>query len=334
MMKTTSVNIMNLCIPCENRCRYCLLSWDGKLSGVDYERSVGYARRFYDWMKKNKPEVALTFGFGYSMEHPRLLEAIDFMNGIGSPTGKFLQLDGMKFRKDPELRAFLAGVRDHGVELVDLTFYGTREYHDRFAARKGDFDFMMAILRQAGEIGLDVEVGIPLTRENAGQADSLVEQLERFPVRRLFCFVPHQEGRGASLNAVRLRQADYDALSQRVRSKLNPAKFKTEALWLAEGRFQTPKERALYLSLTRENMDRLEKLPFEQTLAWLEGLDDAYYRAVPPLPELAARYGDPQNTEYYSQRDLYLKYQRRYLDENKIDIYDVNDERQCGSRRI
>lgn len=333
-MKTTSVNIMNLCVPCENRCRYCLLSWDGKLPGADYEQSVSYAKRFYEWMKENRPEVALTFGVGYSMEHPRLLEAIDFMNETGSPTGKFLQLDGMKFRTAPELRAFLSGVQAHGVELIDLTFYGTREYHDRFAARKGDFDFMMAILRQAGEIGLKVEVGIPLTRENAGQADSLMDQLERFPVSRLFCFIPHQEGRGRNLNGIRFCQADYDALSQRVKSKLNTAKFKPEALWLAEGRFEELKERALYLSLTRENMDFFEELPFEETVAWLEGLDDAYYRAMPSLSELAARYGDPENREYYSQRDLYLKYQRRYLAEEKIEIYDVNDERQCGSRRF
>lgn len=333
-MKTTSVNIMNLCVPCENRCRYCLLSWNGKLPGVAYERSADYARRFYDWARENRPELMVTFGFGYSMEHPKLLEAIDFMNAMGSPTGKFLQLDGMKFRDPAEIRSFLSGVQAHGVELIDLTFYGTREYHDHFAARTGDFDFMVDILRQANAIGLPVEVGIPLTRENAGQADSLIAELERFRLSKLFCFIPHQEGRGASLNKVRLRQEEYASLSQRVKRHLNTARFQTEAQWLAEGRFSVPQERSLYLSLTGENMAFFEKLPFADTIAYLENLDDAYYKTVPTMGQLAEQYGEPENTEYYSERDLYLKYQRRYIADHKIEIYDINDERQCSSRRF
>lgn len=333
-MKTASVNIMNLCVPCENRCRYCLLSWDGKLAGVEYERSAGYARRFYDWAKENRPELMLTFGFGFSMEHPKLLEAIDFMNAIGSPTGKFLQLDGMKFRNSAEIRSFLSDVQAHGIEQINLTFYGTREYHDRFAARTGDFDFMVDILRQAGAIGLSASAGIPLTRENAGQADGLIEKLERFQLSSIFCFIPHQEGRGASLNGVRLRQEDHASLSQRVKRHFNTARFKPEAQWLAENRFTAPQERALYLSLTGENIAFFEQLSFVDTIAYLENLDDVYYQTVPPMGQLAEQYGEPENTEYYSERDLYLKYQRRYIADHKIEIYDINDERQCGSRRF
>lgn len=333
-MKTIAVNIMNLCVPCENRCRYCLLSWDGKLSGVNYARSERYARRFHAWAKENRPDLMLTFGFGYSMEHPDLLKAIDFQNEIGSPMGKFLQFDGMKFRTSDDLRVFLTSVQKHGVELIDLTFYGTREYHDRFAARKGDFDFMMEILKQANAIGLAVSVDIPMTHENADQIDSLIMQLEQYEVSRLSCFIPHQEGRGAALNKIRFRQADFDMLSDRVRRHFNTERFKTEAQWIKEERFSDPQLRSLYLSLTPENMDRFEKQSFEETIAYLEELDDSYYHTVPSLAVLAKMYGDPNNGEYYSERDLYLKYQRRYLAENQLEIYDINDDRQCSSRRF
>ena len=99
-MRTVSINVMNLCVPCENRCRYCLLSYDGKTSGVDYKRSEVYAKRFYQWLKENRPDLSFLFGFGYSMEHPDLLSAIDFCRSIGSATGDFLQFVGMKFRTD------------------------------------------------------------------------------------------------------------------------------------------------------------------------------------------------------------------------------------------
>ena len=96
-MKTVSINVMNLCIPCENRCRYCLLSYDGKVNGIDFARSKDYAQRFYEWLRENRPELSFLFGFGYSMEHPDLLDAVDFCQSIGSVTGEFLQFDGMKF---------------------------------------------------------------------------------------------------------------------------------------------------------------------------------------------------------------------------------------------
>ena len=102
-MRTVSVNVMNLCVPCANRCRYCLLSYDGKVNGVDFKRSKAYAKRFYDWLRENRPDLSFLFGFGYSMDHPDLLGAIDFCRSIGSATGAFLQFDGMNFRTDGEL---------------------------------------------------------------------------------------------------------------------------------------------------------------------------------------------------------------------------------------
>ena len=124
-MKTVSINIMNLCVPCENRCRYCLLSYSGKTTGVDFDRSAEYAKGFYDWIKRNRPELSFLFGFGYSMEHPELVRAILFCQSIGSATGEFLQFDGMKFRSEQELEVLLSELKANGIKLIDLTFYGT-----------------------------------------------------------------------------------------------------------------------------------------------------------------------------------------------------------------
>ena len=227
-MKTVSINVMNLCVPCENRCRYCLLSWDGKLRGVEYERSRAYAERFYNWLQANRPDVNFAFYYGYSMEHPQLLETIDFARKIGSPGGKFLQFDGMKFRTDAEIRDLLTSIQAHGIELIDLTFYGTRDYHDRFAARKGDFDYMIRILEIANQIGLSVNAGIALNHENANQAGPLLEELKKHQLNHILCFVPHVEGRGETLNPVRFRQSDYDGLPQSVKELFNSRKFRTE----------------------------------------------------------------------------------------------------------
>jgi len=332
-MKTVSINVMNLCVPCENRCRYCLLSYDGNVSGVDYKRSEDYAKRFYEWLTENRPELSFLFGFGYSMEHPDLPGAIDFCRSIGSATGEFLQFDGMKFRTEAELEVLLRQLKAHGINLIDLTFYGTESYHDRFAARAGDYRLMINTLKQANQIDLDVTVSIPITHENADQMDALIGELEQYRTQRITCFVPHSEGRGRLLDSVRLSKEDYEKLSGNVRKRINTNRFKTEKEWLQSG-FPTNRKRVLTVTLRPENIDFFENRTFEETIAYLEKLDDDYYTAIPAVEELAKMYGDPNGDRYYSARDLYLHYQRRYIADNGIEIYDINDERQCFSRRF
>lgn len=332
-MKTVSINVMNLCVPCENRCRYCLLSYDGKVSGVDYKRSAAYAKRFYDWLKENRPDLSFLFGFGYSMEHPDLLHAIDFCRSIGSATGEFLQFDGMKFRSDAELEGLLCHLREHGIRLIDLTFYGTESYHDHFAARTGDYRLMINTLKQANKVGLDVTVSIPITHENADQMDELIAELEQYRTQRITCFVPHTEGRGRLLDPVRFSKEDYEKLSENVRNRLNTNRFKTEKEWLQSG-FPMNEKRVLTVTLRPENVAYFEGQAFEETIAYLEKLDDDYYAAIPAVEELTRLYGNPDGDRYYSARDLYLHYQSRYIADNRIVIYDINDERQCFSRRF
>ena len=89
----------------------------------------------------------------------------------------------------------------------------------------------------------------------------------------------------------------------------------------------------LTVSLTPENIEFFEALPFDETIRYLEGLDEAYYNALPPVPELMERYGNPDSDALYSFRDLCLHWERRYLREHPADIPDVTDERGCFSRR-
>ena len=122
-------------------------------------------------------------------------------------------------------------------------------------------------------------------------------------------------------------------MSGDVRNRINWNRFKTESQWLLDG-FPATESRVLTVTLTPENIDFFERVSFEETIAYLEKLDDDYYASIPTVAELARIYGDLDGDRYYSARDLYLSYQRRYIAENEIKIYDINDERQCFSRRF
>ncbi len=333
-MRTSSISVCSLCVPCHCRCRHCLLSWDGSLHGADYERSQSYALRFYNWISQNRPELGFNFYFGYSMEHPHLLDAITFAQSIGSPPGRFLQFDGMAFRPQSQLRDFLSKLREAGIELIDLTFYGMGQYHDRFAGRQGDFDYLLRVLSTANEIGLDVQLGLPLTAESAPQAGQLLDIWGQYDSVRQSLFIPHAEGRGKFLEPIRFSDADFAALDKRAKILVNSSRFKSEARCLSEAAFPEYKNRALGLVLTNENMEQFEAMPFEETIAYLEKLDEDYYAALPSLPELAEKYGNRENHRWYSLRDLHMKYQRRFIEENGLIIHDINDERGHFSRRF
>ena len=65
----------------------------------------------------------------------------------------------------------------------------------------------------------------------------------------------------------------------------------------------------------------------------IEALDQEYYSAFPTFAELAEKYGDSEGKRLYRVRDMYHHYRSQYALEHKLDLYDVTDERQSGSRR-
>lgn len=330
-MKTKSINILNLNVPCYCHCRYCLLEWNGKTLGIDYDRSVKYSKSFYKWLKENRPELSFTYYFGYSMEHPKLFETIKFMQETNSPGGEFLQFDGMKERSKDELFDFLTEIKNAGIKLIDLTFYGLENYHDKFAGRIGDYNLLMNTLDVALSLGINVEVGIPVIKENLDQLNELVELFSNKNVD-LFLFTPHSIGRGRTLMDSKITLEDYESMTEKVKKYFNRNTNRTQYEWLTN----PPKEvnnRTLTLSLLPTNIEDIEKKTFEEVIKELEEMDDYFYSIVPSFNELLIKYADKNDNSLYSKKDLYAIYRKRYIQENKLEITDITDERYSGSIR-
>ena len=332
-MPTKSVMLQTLCVPCACRCRYCLLSWNGRTIGADYDRSQRFAERFYDWLQRERPDISFHFSFGYSMDHPRLFDALDFLNGIGSVGGQFLQCDGMAFRTEKELNELLGGMKAHGAKHLNFTVYGTEAYHDRFAGRKGDHAYLLRMMESAAKIGFQVSVGVPLTKENVAQVAELLQILGAHGGEDVHLLIPHGEGRGAQLESIRLSLDDLSKISEHARDKLNRKVYQTEAEWCKIKGGEPEQNRLLLISLTDENMDRLERMSVSEIIREVEALDEAYYGAFPSFAALLDRYVDAGGQRLYSRRDLFHRCRRQYAKEHDSHIYDVTDERQSGSRR-
>ncbi len=332
-MQTTSVLIHSLCVPCCNHCRYCLLSWNGKLEGADWDRSVALAERLLDELRAQRPEIRSGFSFGYSMEHPDLKGAVRTLRRLGGPTADFLQCDGMKMRNDTECMDLMGMLRGEGIRQLNFTLYGLSDYHDRFAGRKGDFELLMRMMRAAKASRLPFSTGIPLTAENIHQVDRLVGILQEIGSEKVFLTIPHEEGRGKLLRDVRLSMQGFLELSAQTQKLLNPTLFRTEGDWLRDSEPIRDTKRTVMIALRADNMDAFEGRDATSIIREIEALDETYYASFPSFQELAKLYGDPNGEKLYRIRDLFYHYRAQYARDHDIRVYDVTDERQSGSRR-
>ena len=249
-MKTVAIGVENLCVPCGCRCRYCLLAYSGRTVGVDYARGKRFTERFFDELERCRPDLGRNYYIGYCMGTPMLADYIRFCQHVGSPSGTFLQLNGLAVRDRAEARRFIGEIARAGVRSVDMTFYGQR-----------------------------------------------------------------------------LTRMEFEALPERVRACFSPKiEYLPEGEWLRRGDWPRPESRTLTLSLTPDNIDRLERTPAEGIVAKLEELDERYHALLPPPEELAARYGDRDGERMYRQRDLLLEYRRRWYGEHGGGVPDMDDE--------
>ena len=324
-MKTRALGVVNLCVPCAALCRYCLLDSCRKSTGVSYERGKAFAKRMDAEIKKRMPDLTFFYYIGYCMDTPYLMDYVQFCRSMGYPSGSFLQMNGFRFREKNETRDLFQALHAAGLESVDFTFYGTRDDHDAFAGRKGDFDLLLSMLQEAERAGIASHISAPLLKSNIHTADVVLQLCQYQRRRDIHFFLPHSKGRGKGLADERITKADFELLSPAVKAHFSKVPHLTEAEWLAMGKFDPPSARTLTLNLSPDEMERWESMTAEEILRFLQEMDDQYQAALPSPNELAAQYGDSKNHQLFRQRDLLLKWQQMYIWDHPS-VYDMHDE--------
>lgn len=325
-MKTIGLEVGNYCVACHAACRYCLLASARRATGVDDQRARAFALRIHREIREQFPGMGFDYYIGYCMDMPDLPGYVRFSREHGYPAGRFLQMNGCAFRNAEEWDRRMRGIREAGAEMIDLTFFGTREYHDRFAGYPGDHDHLKVMLGAALRAGLQVNISVPLIRENLAQADALYDDLSAHQPTGIMFFLPHSKGRGRTIADQRITKAEFDALSPAVREHFQKTPVRPEAEWVRAGQFEDYQARRLMLILNEEEMPGLEQMSAGEIIRFLENMDDEYLAAMPRAAELARIYGDPDGNRMYRLRDLQLEWEQRYIRDTGNRIRDMHDE--------
>lgn len=333
-METVSVSIQNLCAPCACACSYCLLQSCKQSQGVDYFRGKRLAERFADWGRNSGLSSLPAYCIGFCAEYPELFDNIAYNQSLGFPSVGFLQCNGIKIRNRRETDEWVRKLKAAGISLIDITFFGDEPYHDRFSARQGDYRFMMQLAESATENGLRCAPSLVMTEESRPMLEALHATLTTFiDAHDIHSFLPDYRGRGYLLEDARMTEKGLHSLSTDLKRTLNVSRYKTEKDWLDAGDFPTQTKRSLIISLRTDNIDCLESMPCNDIIAHVEHLDDTFHQTLPDIHALAALYGDRKNTQLYRARDLLWKWQKRYLEENPMNLYNVTDVRFLSAMR-
>lgn len=333
-MKTISIGVQNLAAPCHCACRYCLLHSNKTApDGVDYFRGKRIAERLVEWARETGFAPLPYYCVPYCAEYPELPDTIAFNRSVGFSGARFLQCNGLAMRDTAQTDEFLHQLKEAGVTDLDTTFFGDEAFHDRFAARDGDWRFMLRLAERAGRLGLTVSPSVVLLRDNLAMLPGLFETLAGVAdVKNIHSFLPDYRGRGHLVENSRLTREDCDALPDMVKRTFNAGRYKTEREWL-EAPLPEYTQRALIITLRKDNIEQFERMTCGEIVRYVEALDDAYYAAIPGINELAELYGDRTNERLYRPRDLFWMWQRRYIREHGLKLYDVTDERYCCTVR-
>ncbi len=300
--------------PCGCRCRHCCLN-SGAPASVPYERAKAVAERFLEWTREAGAEhLKMEFGAGFSYECalPQLVDYVSFRREHQMAGSDYLPLNGLRVRDQNELRQMLNALREAGIQTVNLSFYGFGENHDRFARREGDFAYLLLLAEVAEKCALNRSETIFLRKGALADLPQLLDTMDVIPglVRREVCPWDYR-GRAVNLEHDRPELSDVEALPDYIREAVNLKRYRTEGYWIdaiLAGVIPPHSERIYFIAVRDDNIEYLEREPWERMLREMRAKDEARRQGEPRLADLARRYGDPGNIRLYALRDLEWKW--------------------------
>ena len=204
---------------CALACRHCRAEAQPRRDPRELSTEEG--KRFIDQVARATPGYFILTG-GDPMMRPDIVELVAYARSKGlevalspSATPKFLNSD-------------LKALHDAGLHRLSLSLDGaSRETHDAFRGVKGTWDWTQSAMEACRKAGLEFQINTTFSRQNLGEFDAFVEQMNviRPAMWSIFLLVPTGRGKHDDL----LDGAELEALFERLYtlSRTAPYKIKT-----------------------------------------------------------------------------------------------------------
>ena len=325
------ISVGFLASPCRCACMHCKGRGGGgagekRENGavVPYPVARDVVMRFWDWKRRNNyKNLLITFG---AADVEDFEGNFDMMRLVGELYARHgASFNGMRMRTPAELDDFFRSARAAGYTTCFTTFYGTREFHDRFANRAGDYDLMLNTVRAIAANGMKNVHTLFVSRSTLPYLDELSATLDAMPGEKELQYRPILNKSDVLTDeSERLHRAEFEALPPRYRQS-DHYRMKTRAEWLEH--IQSPAFRELtknyhLLDVTFDvgamDLDRFYSVPVEEYLD--EAIENEVRRRLdtPTMPQLARLYGgrEADSDLMYDLFDLHMEWKYLYRREH------------------
>ncbi len=164
---------------CAHGCRYCSIGAT-RFTDVAFERFAALVERFVAWRQaRGIPEFVLWFfnGNAFEYEPQKMREVIRLWRLTGQPSDG-IATGGLKWRAEGELRGWLESLRTMGIKRLHFAFAGMDRIHDRWNARRGDFEYLTGMQRIGAELGMCASQSLFTTKNTLPCLDDLIDHLD------------------------------------------------------------------------------------------------------------------------------------------------------------
>lgn len=318
---------------CAHSCKYCSMG-NKRLTRISNDRYASFIMRFLEWGEaKHMLPYPIEYTLNYSDDYDRatleMLHMLKQRSDRKYPLGG-ITLGGLRCRSNEELRAWLVERQSFGCETVHASFVGNRETHDYWNGRSGNFDFIMATLSLAGELGMALGARLFVIKSTLASLNDLSEKLDRLPQHNdnwRYAQPFFYAGWASRFEEERIDEETRDSLpgwlAPLIQNGAQRDIWRSEREWIAhiQNINEHPTEVNLILNLTDENIDRLERMSCEAIVAEYEQRTRAAYAAVPSFHELCDLYGDKGGRHIYElERCIEMKWLDRHLAKHPLDF--------------
>lgn len=310
---------------CHCRCRHCKGRGGGGQWGGNPYQQVSYwdaraaTAKIYDWHEQHHyGPFKLLLGAAEATGFPGSVELMRFhVQRFGR---RYLVCNGMPMMSLAEVDTFMAAMYDAGARVCMTTFYGTRDFHDAFAGREGDFDFLLQIVSAAEKYGMNKQHNLFISRSTLPYLDEVSAMLLARPGRVYLQYRPIFNKPDVMTDpAERFHKKEFPAIAAKYQlTKFFP--LQTRAEWIAHlhsDDFQDPTRDLRHLTptilLNQESMAELHSLDAEQYLDLAMEREIAKRMATPTMRELSEMYGDSATDDDLLYTLCDLEYEWKYL---------------------
>ncbi len=267
------VSVGFVAFPCQCACKHCKGRGGGgageKLSTqqdiVPYSVAKDVVMRIWDWKQThNYKNMMITFG---AADCEDFEGNFDMMHLVGNLYARYgASFNGMRMRTPEELDEFFRKVSEAGYKTCYTTFYGTRDFHDWFAGRKGDYSLMINSVKAIAKHHMQNVHVLFVSRSTLPYLDEITEILESLPGEKQLTYRPIlNKSDVLTPESERLHKAEFYALPEKYRCS-DMYRLKTRAEWLEHIRSPKFKEETKNYHLIHVGM-RVEEMDLEKFYA-------------------------------------------------------------------